>query len=339
LFDGCRSKPRLYAALFAVASVYLILSLQVIRWVPLSYAISGESLGERTHSILRNEIGFHRTDVAVMLAGGAWAVFALKELSVGTWRGYGFAGASLIPVFALALTAGRAGYVAWAVTGACLTALRWRGMLVLVPVLAAAVISLMPGVVERTVEGISIKDDDLQEEWVDAGKLTAGRNIAWPYVIERIGESPWTGWGRMAMTRTGISHTLWSQFGQAFPHPHNAYLELLLDNGVVGAVPLFCLYLVALAISCRLFVRGTDAMSFATGALSCSLLLSFLVGSFTGQSFYPRETNLGMYCGVWLMLRVYIEEQRAVRSGDWETGEWSLFEPVPQEENELLAQR
>ena len=54
-------------------------------------------------------------------------------------------------------------------------------------------------------------------------------------MIEKIKEAPLFGYGRLAMRRTGLSAFLMEQLGESFPHPHNAYLEQLLDNGVARA--------------------------------------------------------------------------------------------------------
>ena len=58
--------------------------------------------------------------------------------------------------------------------------------------------------------------------------------MAWPLIIAKIKEEPYTGHGRQAMLRSGIAVYLYETFGEIFPHPHNAYLEQLLDNGLIG---------------------------------------------------------------------------------------------------------
>lgn len=311
LFDGCRSKPRLYIALFAVGSIYLVLSLQVIKWIPLSYAISGESLASRSHSILRKEIGIHRTDVAVMLAGGAWAIFTLKELYHSRKTQFVFICASMITLLGLALTAGRGGYLAWVTVGTVLILMRWRkyGLLVVFAVLSMLV--AVPGVHERIMEGVHIQKEPYESDSnIDVIRVTAGRSVAWPLIIEKIKESPWKGFGRFGILREGISYSLLYHHGEEFPHPHNAYLEMLLDNGIIGALPVFSLFIIFLIMSLSLFLTKSCPLSTAVGGLSSALLIAFLVGSFTGQSFYPQETNVGIYCGIGLMWRMYVENRK-----------------------------
>jgi hypothetical protein len=48
----------------------------------------------------------------------------------------------------------------------------------------------------------------------------------------------------------------------------------------------------------------------AIGGLTASLVIAQLVGSITGQSFYPREGTFGMWCAIGLMLRVWIARAR-----------------------------
>jgi hypothetical protein len=67
LFDGCRSRSRFTLALLSLLGVYLLLGLQVVRWIPPGVAVSGEELTARSLKILMNEVGFHRVNLSMML--------------------------------------------------------------------------------------------------------------------------------------------------------------------------------------------------------------------------------------------------------------------------------
>jgi hypothetical protein len=71
IFDGARNRPRVLLALAATLVVYVLLSILVVRWVPLADAMTGGELGNRALRRLDNEVGLHARR-SVMLAG-AWA--------------------------------------------------------------------------------------------------------------------------------------------------------------------------------------------------------------------------------------------------------------------------
>ena len=113
------------------------------------------------------------------------------------------------------------------------------------------------------------------------------------------------------MRSQGISSYLWRELGEDFGHPHNAYLQWLLDNGIVGAVPVFFLLLLMLKRSVSLFADSRSPVFIAVGGLSLGLLFAQLVGGLGSQTFYPVEGSVGMWCALGLMWRVHLERQRA----------------------------
>lgn len=321
LFDGCRDNRRLRWALTSIAGVYFLLALQVIKWMPLSGITGGSALSERSLKILMNEVGYHRVNIAVMLAGGAWAIFALRPLAKTPRVALLVTISSVLTLFGLALTGGRAGYATWAVVGVLMAAVRWRKYLVIGPIAVAVLISAVPAVRERMMQGFTAETRDsnvalsrtvqIQGGGADAYTVTAGRNIAWPLVIDKIGKAPWFGYGREAMRSQGISSYLWRELGEDFGHPHNAYLQWVLDNGIVGAVPMFFLLLLMLKRSVSLFADSRSPVFIAVGGMSLALLFSQMVGGLGSQTFYPVEGSVGMWCALGLLWRVHLERQRA----------------------------
>lgn len=321
LFDGCRDNKRLRWALAAIAGVYFLLALQVINWMPLATVTSGADLSERSLKILMNEIGYHRVNIAVMLAGGTWAVFALRPMARTSRMALLVTIASGLTLFGLALTGGRAGYATWAVVGMLMALIRWRKYLLIAPIAVALVIAFVPAVQQRMMQGFTSESRDtanptqrtvqIQGGGADAYTITAGRNVAWPPVVDKIGKAPWFGYGREAMRSQGISSYLLREFGEDFGHPHNAYLQWLLDNGWVGAVPVFFLFLLVLRRSISLFADSRSPVFVSVGGVCLALVFAQLVGSLGSQSFYPVEGTVGMWCAMGLMLRVHLERQRA----------------------------
>ena len=312
LFDGCRSRRRLSFGLFSVLAMYLVLALLVIKWVPPRYALEATELQGRTLRVLDRATGFHRVDMSMMLAGASWAMFAAASLVKRHSHKLGVVAASLAVVYAQALTAGRAGYVAWAAVGAILGGLRWRRYLLLAPLVIVALAYLVPGSAGRVMEGISEDEDALAGDQIDENKLTAGRSRIWPYVIEKIGDAPVFGHGRLAMRRTGLAEFAAKALRDDFGHPHNAYLELLLDNGVVGFALIIPFYVVALFHGFRLLRDSRSPVFVATGGVASSLVLALLVASLGSQTFYPREGTVGLWCALGLLFRVSVERSRVV---------------------------
>ncbi len=315
-FEGCRNRTRVQIALFATLMVYALLAVQVIRWIPLRYAVaSGADLSRVASRMITNEIGYNRVTLSMMLGGASWAIFCIRPLLQRRWQQIGALALSGVALLGQALTGGRSGYLAWGVVGFVICALRWRWVLLLLPILGIGVLSLLPGVRVRVLQGFGEQQGNVVVQ-DDEYEMTSGRNVAWPYVIAKINENPVFGFGREAMSRTGTTQRIADEFpGESFPHPHNAYLELLLDSGVVGFVPVISFFLLMVAKSVRLLVDRSDSLFTATGGAACALMLALLVASAGGQTFYAREGALGMWAAIGIMLRVSVERQRSRATG------------------------
>lgn len=329
LFEGCRSRSRFLMGLGCLLAVYFLIGLQVIKSMPASAILDGNELEKRSIKLLSNQIGYHRVNLSMMLAGAFWALWAARPLLREFITSKFALITCWIMFYAQALTAGRMGYVTWILVGAFLSTIRWRRYLLIaplvLPVIAFFVVTFAPGVAERLFQGFT-------KESVDAGRpvdrhgrvlaaskhgpdmytVTAGRTLAWPYVIDKIQTSPVIGHGRQAMVRTGISEYLLRVYKEEFPHPHNAYLELLLDNGVVGFLCIVSFYFVVLWYGVSLFRDSRSPIFYVTGGVTLALVLALLFASFGSQTFYPREGSVGMWCAIALMLRVYVQRERAL---------------------------
>ena len=328
LFDGCRSRSRFTLAMSCVLAAYLLIGVQVIRWMPPSVALSGGELTARSLKILVNEVGFHRVNLSMMLAGASWAMIAVMVLGERNIHRILIFTAFLALVYGQALTGGRMGYATWALVGLVLALIRWKKLLLLIPITILLVVSVVPGVGERMAQGFSQDTQDSSSVGADFQSydprgpdiytVTAGRNVAWHYVVGKIREAPVFGYGRLAMQRTGITAMLWDLYGEEFPHPHNAYLEMLLDNGCVGFLLVVPFYFVVLYHGISLFRDSRDPVFVSAGGVTCALVLALLVASMGSQTFYPGRGPIGMWCSIGLMLRVYVERSRGF---SWEKQE------------------
>ncbi len=315
LFDGCRTRRRLLLGLTSILLLYLLLGLQVAKWVSPG-ELNGMELSAYTLRRLNQEIGYHRNNLSTMLAGASWAMLAVLSLAASAKLRWGIVTTALIVLYAQALTGGRGGYLAWCTVGLTLGLLRWRRYLVLVPLMIIVIVSLFPAVRERALWGIEPNGPTASENMSDETGLdefTAGRTVIWPRVIEESLRAPLFGHGRLSFQRTGLA-VEWSgpESGDTVgvEHPHNAYLEMLLDGGVIGLLFALSLYGYLLSAAFSLVRDRRSPVFLAVGGIAVSLILAQLVGSFTGQSFYPHEATVGMWGAIGLLLRVSVQRSR-----------------------------
>lgn len=295
---------------YLLASVVFIsvgLSLLVIKVMPLEALTDGRMLEQTAIRKIDRDIGYYRSDLAILFAGGAWAIFLYKETLKSFWLGMMCYGASFIMLLATALTGGRIGMGALLVVGAVVGWFRMKKLLVFGPLLIAIVIALVPAAEERFFQGIASEEDPYAE--TDMQSATSGRSEIWPHVWEKIGESPLVGHGRRAMQRIGLSKWLGENLGLPFAHPHNAYMQLLLDNGVLLAIPVVLFWLLLLRRSFSLFIDRRNIYYVIIGGTCFSFVLAQIVGFFGSQSFYPFTSSVSLWCAAGIMLRAYRERE------------------------------
>jgi len=313
LFDGCRNVSHLKLGIFSILAMYSLLAIQVIRWMPMSSALSGSDLEARSRKIILNEIGYSRVNMSMIMSGASWAAVSLIPLTTTRRQTFMVVGLFLMLSYAQALTGGRMGYVTWGIVGFLLCTLRWRKLLLLIPVFVGVVFIATPGVVERMLSGFGEKSVS-GEEVINDYNVTAGRTLIWPYVIEKIWESPFVGYGRLGMNRTGLNKFLLVQLREGFDHPHNAYLEWLLDNGIIGFILVIPFYVLIVFYSGRLLLDKTNPWYSAVGGMAMALVLALMVASMGSQTFYPREGAVGLWSAVGLMFRLHVERQKSKMS-------------------------
>ncbi len=301
-FDGCRSQRRIAWGLGCTLTMYGLLALQVIRWMPPGAALSGAELEARSGKIILNEIGYHRVNMSCILSGASWAILSTITLARTGRRRLMVIAAFLLVSYAQALTGGRMGYVTWGGVGLVLCLLRWRRALPLFPLAAVVIGAALPGVTERMLQGFG-EIGSSGESAIDDYEITAGRTVAWPYVLEQIVESPAFGYGRLAMQTTGLSDRLMQEHGESFAHPHNAYLQWMLDNGFVGLIPVLVMLGWLGSMAALAFRKGGSRWLIACGGTALSLLLAVLFASMGSQTWYPREGSVGMWFAISLCLR------------------------------------
>ena len=307
LFFGCRTRRRMKMVLVCLLGMYFLIGVQVVRRLPPSSVLSDEVMEEaRKHCA---DIGYTACDMSTFLAGAFWAILAtLLLIQQKKYKAVILAAAGMV-AFGMALTGGRAGYLAWGAIGLVLCLLKWRKYLVLAPVIIIFLPVIFPGVAERMFSGFG-ETDVAGQSVIDDTKVTSDRTIIWPYIINKIGQSPLIGYGRLAMQRTGIVETIENEHpGMGASQPHNMYLETLLDNGILGSLPILLFWVITIAYSAKLF-RNDNILCSAVGGIALSLILAQVVAGIGSQHVYPEESTLGMWAAMFLSLRVFVEHRR-----------------------------
>ncbi len=308
LYDGCRTRRRLVMALLCLLALGVGYALLVIKCTPLSVLTSESQFMQFRHRINR-DTGLHANDMAMLLVGYFWAILSCLRLgkTVG-WRLIGTATAAIV-FLAFALCFSRAGYISFAGLALLFGLLRWRWLLPLMPVAVVAVALTMPSVTARLGMGLGVGDAASQEAH-DLDEITSGRATKiWPPVFEEISASPVLGWGRKAMLRTRIYSVLAAQQGGP-GHPHNAYLEILLDAGLVGLIGILPLYGFLFATSARMF-RSKELVFQAVGGTALAPVAALLITGLSSQSLFPTVSMFGMWCASGLLLRLWVVRRQA----------------------------
>jgi O-antigen ligase len=302
-------------ALVPILLVYFFLALLSIKSMGFQFGLSsGDELSARAARRLVKDVGYHRVDLSMMLGGACWAVIAFSFYFKRWWIKLMLFGAAAVILMGQAVTGGRTGYATWGLIGLTLCVVKWRKLLPLLPLGVAAVVIFFPAVRERMFQGFAQQSGGFVSQ-TDSSSITSGRTRIWPYVIEKIGESPAIGYGRNAMQRTGLATWLLDNLGEEFGHPHNAYLEFLLDNGFLGFLCGMPIFAMLLSRSFGLFRDRDDLLFEVTGGVALALLLSLLIAGLGAQTLYSREGVVPMWAALAVALRVWVQRENALNGG------------------------
>jgi hypothetical protein len=295
VFDGARASRRnLLLAYGAITAQVLLFTVMTWRYIPLT-ALLEPAVTRQGESGFRHrfqkEIGFHANDIALVLVAGFWAIVAsapLLKVRRWWWKAAAAIGGTLTAL-AVVMTNSRGGYLAFTGVGVLFGLLRHRWLLVALPVAAGLAFVVFPTLASRVGEGFGTVDTS-GESTDDWAAISAGRTTGlWPDVIEEIGGSPIVGQGRRALMRCSIYNRIVARDG-APPagHPHNAYLEMLLDSGAIGLVITLLLFL-GFPIWAYRHRRSGDPLLTTVLYAGLAGAATILIMGISGQTFWPRE--------------------------------------------------
>lgn len=118
------------------------------------------------------------------------------------------------------------------------------------------------------------------------GDITAGREAAWSAATELAKQNILIGRGRYTWVRF-----IKFDYLDLPTHPHNAYLQSVLDNGVIGSIFIVGFYVFLMMKSWFVYKRSKSkfAKGYAFGFFLTILI--FLLQGYTGFRFYPHEES------------------------------------------------
>jgi hypothetical protein len=238
-------------------------------------------------------IGIHSNDwafgfvmaVPFLIAGGLSKAVVPKSGRMLLWL------ALVGSVTAILFSYSRSAYVALFLVSFGFALLRKRTLLLLfIPLLVGLVFFGPASVLERTGFGFtqgSSKSSQLDVNTISSGRLELGSR-AFEIIASNLAQTAF-GNGRWTFPRAAINEY------PGITHPHNAYLELILDAGLLGFIPLFSVYLLMFSR----FIVGARTLrssqynliyTAAVLALGCRLIMAI-----SGGSFYPLPHLLFMW--------------------------------------------
>jgi O-antigen ligase len=283
----------------------------IAMWVTSSIVIvfvylSGISLGELASSTSReflSDLGMHANEWGRMYA----FAYALLLFTWAESKGPGIKIALLASmgcvVVALILTFSRGSFLGFIVVNALF--LLWRRnakALILFGLLAAVALFALPeAVYDRVTTGFGGSSESEFEGGPDA--ISAGRiKFIWLPLLPEVLRSPIYGHGLGSIVWSEAMHRGAGVTIAAVGHPHNAYLQLLLDMGIVGLI-LVCAYFAHLWKGFRASsVDPTvppNLRGFYLGAAAG--LVSLMISYITDSSLLPRPEQVFMWVAIGMM--------------------------------------
>lgn len=297
LLDGARTHRQLLFGLGAVLAAVLIYALVVDKEIPLSGLAGG---GMQFRHRISKWTNRHPNDLARVFVAAIWIGFSLWQFKVGTLKlrltallAVGFV------VLALGHTHSRGGYLAFVATGlvVALVAGSWRTLTALA-VAIAAVMMYAPSITDRILTGVDMTGGGQH----NMGEVTAGRDVIWPAAIEGIEKSPLIGHGFYGYVHSGAIFTSIENGGGEI-HPHNAYLEMLLDHGILGAAGRLAPFVYVLSVGVILIRRRSDPCLRIMGVTALSWAVTTFVMGVSGQHWGFTENLFTFWCVAGLTAR------------------------------------
>ncbi len=308
LFDGARTRRRLLFGLGAVLAAVLIYAWVVNKTIPLS-GLGGGGMQFRLR--ISKWTGRNPNDLARLFAATFWIGLAFWQLRLGSKKLRLAALAAVVPILiALGHTLSRGGYSGFVGAGLAvgLVTRSWRTLACLATVILAVVL-FVPSVTDRLLVGVDTSG--MGEH--DMAEVGAGRwNVIWPAAIRGIEDSPLIGHGSHGYVLSPAMLESIAMGGGEI-HPHNAYLETLLDHGIVGVPARLGPFIYVLVAGVFLVCRRRDPILRFAGVTAVAWVSATLVMGLTGQQWGFCENLFTFWCVAGLVVRAVTLPDCALR--------------------------
>ncbi|MCH7632106.1 MAG: O-antigen ligase family protein, partial [Planctomycetes bacterium] len=229
IYSGARSRRHMWMGLWTVVLSGALHALMMYKTMK-GMVFTGDY--DDARRMTDKMIGLHANDLAAVLSMTFWAAIVLAVALKGRWRW--FCGAVVLLVLpAIVGCHSRTAYVALVVVALVLAVIRWRKLLLVGPLAVAMTVTVFPQIPARLGMGFdTAAGGDAETDW---NEVTAGRTFnLWAPTFEQIWNSPLVGHGRLAIARTDCYEEILGREGSVASHPHNSYLEVLMDFGILG---------------------------------------------------------------------------------------------------------
>jgi O-antigen ligase len=244
-------------------------------------------------------LGRQNNEAGVLLVTAFGPLLFMREMVRSRWLRFGLTLAVLAVIGGILLTGSRGAFVAAAVVvGLYLLHFRRLRAAFFVVTLVVVGMAVAPDAVQdRMLRGLQ------NQQSIEVGGrgdvLTAGRIYIWENLAPEVARSPLYG--------RGLLSTQWSRYVRsgAFPanHPHNLYLEILMDAGIYGAICMFVFYRYAW----RSFRRLGKDERFAPGVRGYFLgasagLAGMLIYGLTNGHWFPAPEQVFFWLALGLAI-------------------------------------
>lgn len=310
-FMGCNTRKRGWLAVGTICLLCVLFALLTYKTMKTQVLLGNY---EDARRMTRKLIGLHANDLAGLLTCGMWTLVVVALVNKGRALWLLLVAGLVLPTIVGCHS--RAAYVANVVIAFVLAAIRWRWMLFGFPVMAALAIVVFPQIASRMGMDLGASNSVFQQS-VDWNAVTAGRTEnLWSPVIPEIEKSIIYGHGRLAIVRTNATFEIARRERFVPTHPHNSYLEVLLDFGMLGLSVVLGLVFGLAWISARMF-RSTldDPLVQIAGGIGLVAAINVLVLGLASQFFYPKESLMWLFCSGALALRMWTIYQARLRAG------------------------
>lgn len=288
--------PRLFLIPFSIAIALPAIAILVY---VLAYGIDLEILSSQYGREILSGLGLHANELGFLLATGfVMLLYVLPTLESG-WGKVLLIGELALVSVALMLTFSRGGFLVYLLGVLAFLVSRKKTPYIFAGLAVVALVALvLPDAFwERITAGLNDAPSDLSAQGND--ELTAGRVWVWVQLWPEFLRSPI--WG------SGLDSTAWSSAVKeglfSYNHPHNLYLRVLLDMGLIGFA-LMAYWLARLFRDIRAVANDTSVLP-QIRALASGLIVALggmLVSGFSNGHFTPESELAFIWIGLGFVL-------------------------------------